>query len=340
MDQYNNQNSMNKYKVSILVPVYNVEAYIKRCAISLFNQTLAESIEYIFVDDCSTDDSLRVLYDLIEEYPQLKTQIRVISHEKNKGLACARETALREANGEYLLTVDSDDWIELDMVEMLYLASEGSTIDVVSCDYYVEYKKKTTIVSQSIGNSPIECLQNIFLGKAHGGTCLRLIRRSIFSTNDIHYIKGLNMLEDISVLHKILLCAKTIKHISRPYYHYFQGNLNSYCAGLSNASKQNMLDLVLLIEPELESHGLKEDIWDSFNIFKLRIKSLLIENSNTIQEISSYRSLYADILVYNSRNRLNIKENLLLLFSKYSSLGTYIVVLLIRSIKKLRSMII
>jgi glycosyltransferase involved in cell wall biosynthesis len=340
MEQYNNQDSMNKYKVSILVPIYNVEAYIKRCAMSLFNQTLADSIEYIFVNDCSTDDSIRVLSDFIEEYPHLKDHIRVISHKSNKGLACARESALNEAKGDYLLTVDSDDWLELDMVEKLYMATEGSTIDIVSCDYYVEYKKKTVIVSQSVGNSPIECLQNVFLGKAHGGTCLRLIRRRIFCDNDIHYIAGLNMLEDISVLHRILLYAKTIKHLSVPYYHYFQGNLSSYCSSLSNASKQNMLDLVPLIKSELESQCLKEEIWDSFNIFRLRVKSLLIENAKTIREISSYRALYNDYLVKASQYRLNTKDSLLLSVSKYSSLGTYIVIHLISTIKKIRSLTI
>ena len=77
-------------QVSILVPIFNVEKYIERCAISLFEQTYKE-IEYIFVDDCSPDDSVKILEKIIERYPQRREHIRIIHHKKNRGLAAARK---------------------------------------------------------------------------------------------------------------------------------------------------------------------------------------------------------------------------------------------------------
>lgn len=97
-------------KVSILVPIYGVEQYIERCAKSLFEQTYSE-IEYVFVNDCTKDDSIGVLNRVLEKFPQRKLQVRIINHEKNKGLGAARRTAILNANGDYILHVDSDDYI-------------------------------------------------------------------------------------------------------------------------------------------------------------------------------------------------------------------------------------
>ena len=99
------------YLVSILVPIYGVEKYIRRCAISLFEQTYL-NIEYIFVNDCTNDDSIIILENVINQYPNRQSQIKIIQHETNKGLGEARNTAVAAANGDYLFHVDSDDYID------------------------------------------------------------------------------------------------------------------------------------------------------------------------------------------------------------------------------------
>ena len=88
-------------KVSVLVPVYGVEKYIEECARSLFEQTYG-NIEYVFVDDCSKDGSIAILERVAEEYPQRKSQTRIIRHDHNRGLGGARLTALQKATGEYV----------------------------------------------------------------------------------------------------------------------------------------------------------------------------------------------------------------------------------------------
>ena len=121
------------YKVSILVPIYNVERYIERCARSLFEQTYT-NLEYVFVDDCSPDRSLALLQDVIKDYPQRKDAVRIVSHEKNRGLAATRNTALECATGVFISHVDSDDWIAPRMIECLVSKQQETDADIVSCD--------------------------------------------------------------------------------------------------------------------------------------------------------------------------------------------------------------
>lgn len=118
------------FKVSVLIPVYNAEAYIESCVRSLFEQSL-EDIEYIFVNDCTSDKSLDILNEIMDEYPARKEQVKVISHSCNKGVASTRNTGLLYAQGEYIGWVDSDDWVEKNMFEILYLMAKQADADIV-----------------------------------------------------------------------------------------------------------------------------------------------------------------------------------------------------------------
>ena len=112
------------YTFSILVPVYGVEKYIERCARSIFEQTY-HNLDIVFVDDCTPDKSIDLLQRVLEDYPKRKAQTRIIRHAHNRGLSAARNTAVAAAIGTFLTHVDSDDWIELNAVEVL--VSEAAT---------------------------------------------------------------------------------------------------------------------------------------------------------------------------------------------------------------------
>lgn len=128
-------NTIKVKKVSIIIPIYGVELFIERCAISLFEQTL-DDIEYIFVDDCTMDKSVQILQGIIAKYPQRKDNVFIIRHERNKGLASARKTGLKFVHGEYVAHCDSDDWVERNMYEYLYQEAISANADIVWCDYY------------------------------------------------------------------------------------------------------------------------------------------------------------------------------------------------------------
>jgi len=97
--------------VSVIVPIYNVEGYIEKCVRTLFEQTY-QNIEYIFVDDCSPDNSVNILEIVLEEYPDRKNQVHIVRHEINKGSASSRNTGLDLVNGEYIMFADSDDYTD------------------------------------------------------------------------------------------------------------------------------------------------------------------------------------------------------------------------------------
>lgn len=129
---------MSTYKISIIVPIYNVEKYLDRCVQSLLNQTL-KNIEIILVDDGSPDKCPQ----MCDDYAQKDTRIKVI-HKTNAGLGFARNSGLEIATGEYVAFVDSDDYVDTTMYEKLYNETINYKYDIVYCGFVVENKDKST----------------------------------------------------------------------------------------------------------------------------------------------------------------------------------------------------
>ena len=125
-------------KVSVIIPIYKVEAFIERCATTLMEQTLHE-VEYIFVDDATPDRSIQILEEVVARYSERKEQVRIVHHEENKGLPAARNTGLTLATGEYIFHCDSDDYVELTMLEELYHTAKNQEADIVWCDWYLTF---------------------------------------------------------------------------------------------------------------------------------------------------------------------------------------------------------
>lgn len=126
-----------QYKISVIIPIYNVERYIGKCAHSLFGQTLKE-IEYIFVDDCSPDKSIQIAQDILSGYSDRAPHVKIIRHAHNSGVAAARTTGMKVATGEYIAHCDPDDWMELDGYEALYHKAKETDADITSCLYTEE----------------------------------------------------------------------------------------------------------------------------------------------------------------------------------------------------------
>ena len=135
-------------KVSILVPIYGVERFIERCAISLFEQTY-HNIEYIFVNDCTKDKSISVLENIIERFPQRKPFVKIINHKHNKGLAGARNTAVESATGDFIMHVDSDDYVDKEIVAKAVLKQQENNADIVVIDFKKAYPSFSKVVNYS-----------------------------------------------------------------------------------------------------------------------------------------------------------------------------------------------
>lgn len=218
---------MINYKVSVLVPVYGVEKYIERCARSLFEQTY-KNIEYIFVDDCGSDRSIDVLKQVLECYPNRKPNVRIVQHERNKGLAAARNTAVACANSDFILHVDSDDYVDLNFVEKLVDKQKDSGADIISSDCLYEgvYKKETQRCTRTKSSQQLT-LSCIF-GQDLANVCGRLIRKNLYVDKNIYAKEGVNMAEDYQVISRLAYYAKKVDYIEDSFYHYINTNENSY----------------------------------------------------------------------------------------------------------------
>lgn len=184
------------YKVSICVPIYGVEKYIDRCARSLFEQTF-DSIEYIFVNDCTKDNSVGILNNVIARNPNRARDVKIINHNTNMGLGCSRNTAVTAATGEFILHVDSDDYIAFDCVEKAVKKQLENNYDFVS----IESVDVTTkgLYPNHIHNytSKKDFLVDMINHKIRNSIWGRLIRRSLYYDNYIRVESNVNMSEDL-----------------------------------------------------------------------------------------------------------------------------------------------
>lgn len=121
-------------KISVIIPVYKVANYIYKCALSLFMQTY-QNVEYIFVNDCSPDESIQILLSALKKFPLRQSQTVIINHTINRGSAAARNTGLNSATGKYVIFIDSDDFCETNMLEEMYYAKQRSQADIIVSDY-------------------------------------------------------------------------------------------------------------------------------------------------------------------------------------------------------------
>lgn len=226
--------------VSVIVPLYNVEKYIEKCATSLFEQTLKENIEFIFVDDCCTDNSLNILTDIIAKYPQRSSSIKILHHNQNKGLAAARNTGYAAASGQYIIHCDSDDWVAPNMYECLLVKAEAEKADVVFCDYIGVYKHKQITFRQSTTNDPSAILSKLLDGTLHNGVWNKLIHRSLYEHLNMLWQDGVNMWEDVSIIPRLIYFAKNISYVNKPLYFYNQTNASSYTRCKSSQSAKQI----------------------------------------------------------------------------------------------------
>lgn len=209
-----------KIKVSIIVPAYNIEAYIEDCLQSLISQTLKD-IEIIIVNDGSTDSTLQI----IEKYAQTDSRIIVIN-QQNQGQASARNAGLEIAKGDFIGFVDSDDWIDSDYYEKLYKAVLDNNADMSIASIFkhkLKYKRYNVIYKKMITAEKIQ--DKIKLcgdsKKRFFYVWNKLCKASIIKENNIRFPEG-RVFEDVSFSMKVVFYSKRIVSVPDVKYHYIE----------------------------------------------------------------------------------------------------------------------
>ena len=245
----------NKPTISVIVPVYNVEKYIERCVRSLFQQTLND-IEYIFVDDCGKDQSISLLKRVLEEYPDKKECVQIISHERNLGSAAARHTGLQRAKGEYVIYCDSDDWVAENMYELLYNEAKNGNYDIVYCNYAEVRDNIFVLASQDVTcYSDQDYLEKLLSGELGAYLWNKLIRRKLYERIDIPF--GKNMWEDLYMCVQMFYYAQNIMFLNSNYL-YFHNATNVQCITYLNPKRNfyDMMDNITSIEFFLDRNNI------------------------------------------------------------------------------------
>lgn len=224
-------------KISVIVPIYKVEKYIRKCAQSLFAQTLDE-IEFIFVDDCTPDDSIAILLSVLDEYPHRKRQVRVLRHECNKGLTNARNTGIDAAQGEFIAHCDSDDWVNETMYEKLYNEARKSKSDVVLCDIsMVELDGTTVFKTAAVGNNNIATLNN-YIVLPWTCTVNMIVSRRIYDRYQIKSPIEITYCEDYHLTVRLLYYSDKITKVNEPLYFYNRLNDESITHNLNSKQRE------------------------------------------------------------------------------------------------------
>lgn len=269
-------------KVSIIIPVYNVSSFIERCACSLFEQTF-DDIEFIFVNDFTPDNSIHILEKVIERYPRRKSTIKIINHEINKGLSAARNTGLGEASGDYILHVDSDDYIELDMTESMVNKAIETNADIVVCDHYLQWNKVSRYCPQKYSTDGVNYTKMLLAFDVTPNVWNKLVKKSLYTKENIRSVEGVDTGEDYLLIPRLAYYAKVIAKVDAPFYHYMQTNRNSYMKNYSHKSIISLIKVLEILNNFFETKNDKELYRDALVIGRLKIKILMLK-------VSSYKA--------------------------------------------------
>lgn len=253
-------------KISIIVPVYNAEAYIRKCIDSLLSQTFPD-FEILLIDDGSPDSSCRIC----DDYAAIDKRVKVF-HKENGGVSSARQMGLEHAAGEYIIHADPDDWVDADMLECLYQEARIMNADIMVCDYnIVELSGKIKRVNVNLPTDNIICLKKILSGEIHSSLCNKLVKRSLYFDNGISFIHGLNMREDLSVMYKLMYYANKIAYIPKACYYYVQTGVGYTSQKMSLPHQKNAIQLIDDMEKFFNKHKASDIVLEGFRYFKAGI---------------------------------------------------------------------
>ncbi len=261
--------------ISVVIPIYGVEKYIERCAHSVLGQTFKD-VEYIFVNDCTKDNSLSILSNVLKDYPN--NNVTIISKKTNEGLPQARKTGVLASHGDYIIHFDSDDWVEPDCLEKMYNCAITENADIVIANYFenftdCEKKKECPSVSSSIDG-----INLMLRAKLHSGVWNKLIKRDMYK--GVIFPKA-NMHEDLVTMVQLFSKANSFCCMDDAFYHYNLTNSGSLTNNLESKRRaKDAYENLKMIESFIVQNNLI-DCFASFSNFVNTFKGAMLLHKQT-----------------------------------------------------------
>lgn len=279
-------------KVTVIIPVYNAAKYLGKCCKCLFSQTL-EDIQFVFVNDCSSDNSVKVICDILDLYPNRKEQVLIIHMSHNEGVAAARQRGLKESSGEFVIHCDADDLPSTGMFEKMYISAIENSADIVICDYNISYanESRNNLVSftDNYLNNPSFCISPL-----EGAVWNKLISKRLIDTYDIAFTHGIELGEDFLFVTKCRLLASKEIVIHEPLYNYCQDNALSITKLYSKKKIDSLVRVANLMEKFLTEHNMLCEYADRLLYLKFQVKQFYLLYPN-IRDIGYWQSIFPEI---------------------------------------------
>lgn len=323
-------------KLSIIIPVYNMEAYLMRCLNSVLKQDLSQNeYEIICIDDDSCDKSLEIL----NQYKNQNENIKILVNETNRGQAFSRNRGIEEAKGEYIIFVDADDAIEENKLAEIYDLSKKENLDVLEYSYKEWDVNGDLIIKQVSNNRPVTkvysgkeyfCLVNTNAAQ-NDMACVRAYKRTFLNDNTLRFVVGI-LAEDSLFNFCVYQCASRVLYIEDEIYRYYRRKTSTT---KSEEQRLRFWDSQLIISEIIEDFLDKEEDLKYKKIIELYYKKYYRAAAKIYKEISfipedyvfgcvsSEKALLAFSIVYNGFFSHKLPQNLLEKLSGYKRIIIY-----------------
>lgn len=287
--------------VSVIIPFYNAEKTLAKLTNTLQQQTY-KSIEFIFIDDASTDQGVALLENWKETLiAQTTMKYLLIVNKTNQGVAYARNLGIENARGKYIYFIDADDYVETNAVELLVQEAISSNADIVGSDWYLSFHENERTMRQALFSTPVDALKKMCTGNLRWNLWLFLIKRELFINHHIRFIPGKNMGEDLLVMTLLFSVAEKVSAIPKALYHYWQGNPESLTKTYSHIHMQEVTDNVLEVSNILSKSKWSTELVEYINFLKLNIKlPLLIADKES--QYNTWKSWFPESNAYIFKN--------------------------------------
>lgn len=289
-------------KITVVIPVYNVEKYLKQCLDSVVNQSIFKELEVICINDASTDKSLEILNNYSKKYENFK----IIDLKENRGVSGARNIGIENSTCEYITFLDSDDFIEGKMYQKMYEKIIQEKSDIVECNYsiYKDNKKqkiKKFYDKENYLKTEINNWKEYLLVSTHGGT--KLIKKDVIIKNNLKFPKKLYY-EDNYFFFILKLLSDKVSVINETYYNYRRENENSTTLKKDNYRFYDRLETSKMLindaqklNKELYNDEITEEI--EYRFFELYYRNTLLHLTNpkafSKVDLSKYNEIREEI---------------------------------------------
>ena len=296
--------------IGVIVPNYNSGIYIKKCLDSLLEQEYKVN-EIIVVDDCSTDESKKI----VKEYIEKNDNILLFENEKNMGVSYSRNRGIENAKSEYIMFCDSDDWYEKQATKRMMEKVEKDSADFVLAGYYITYKDGRKIEVKYNNLNKIEIDKETAISYLPITSSSKLIKKSILEEHNIKYPEGIKNCEELPVIPVAGFYAKKVVYIDECVYNYFQRE--------NSASNHELQDLSFYdITYEKFKSNLPKEYKNSINIRMIEhllysktyslikekhLKKEIIENINKCKRDLGGQDINSILMQFPIRKRIFVK---------------------------------